>query len=34
MVPYNTLNVKLSKSQHNKSKLGIKNSTEEIFKIL
>ena len=34
MTPYNTLNVKLSKSQLSKSKLGIKNSTEEILKIL
>ena len=34
MTQYNTLNVKLSCSQLNKLKLGIKNGTEETLKIL
>ena len=33
MTQYNTLNVKLSNSQLNKLKLGIKNGTEETLKI-
>ena len=33
MTQYNTLNVKLSNSQLNKLKLGIKNCTEETLKI-
>ena len=33
MTQYNTLNVKLSHSQLNKLKSGIKNSTEVILKI-
>ena len=33
MTQYNTLNVKLSNSQHNKLKLGIKNGTEVTWKI-
>ena len=33
MIQYNTLNVKLSNSQLNKLKLGIKNGTEETLKI-
>ena len=33
MTQYNTLNVKLSNSQLNKLKSGIKNGTEVIFKI-
>ena len=33
MTQYNTLNVKLSNSQLNKSKLGIKNRTEVTLKI-
>ena len=32
MTQYNTLNVKLSNSQPNKMKLGIKNGTEVSFK--
>ena len=34
MTQYNTLNVKLSNSQLNKLKFGIKNGTEVTFKIL
>ena len=34
MTQYNTLNVKLSNSQINKSKLSIKNGTEVTLKIL
>ena len=33
MTQYNTLNVKLSNSQLNKLKLGIKNDTEETLKL-
>ena len=32
MTQYNTLNVKLSNSQHNKTKSGIKSGTEETFR--
>ena len=32
MAQYNTLNVKMSNSQHNKLKLGIKNDTEVTLK--
>ena len=34
MAQYNILNVKLSNSQHNKLKSGIKNGTEVTLKIL
>ena len=33
MTQYNTFNVKLSNSQLNKSKLGVKNSTKVILKL-
>ena len=33
MTQYNTLNIKLSNSQHNKLKSGIKNDTEVFLKI-
>ena len=33
MTQYNTLNIKLSNSQHNKLKSGIKNGTEVTLKI-